>query len=134
MPTRRLLLLSVVLLLLVYNWWHFNHRRPGPHPMPAEAIADSTDIWTAYDNAVNLRDAPETQYGTAVDRINSAKTALPNPNLKVNADALADLRGCMLWLQFYRQTVNKPNPDPAWRERSLQHIQSCSKNHADIAH
>ena len=137
MPARRLILLAVVALLLIFNLWHFNHARRTPGVAPA-ATPDTTTIadgmWNDYQQAASLRDGTDQQFQAVLNKLQRDRDSVPNRNLKSNADLLADLRGCTTWLLFYRQTVNKPNPDPSWRERSLEHIQSCSKSHADIAH
>ena len=132
MPARRILLLAIIALLLVYNLWHFNHTRKASEPAPApEASVVSNNLWNDYIQAASVRDASDEQFQNALTNLTNARDNVRNPNLKSNAELLADIRGCTTWLLFYRQTVNKPHPDPAWRERSLAHIQSCSQNHAD---
>ena len=135
MSPRRILLLIILVALIAWNAWHYSHLRrnaaastPAAEPAPAASGA-----WSAYDHAASLRDAPDTQFAPALASLRNATASMPAPNLKTNADTLADLRGCTTWLMFYRQSVNKPNPDPAWKMRSAQHLDSCTANHADIA-
>ena len=132
MPVRRILLLSIVALLLVYNLWHFNHARRSPAAEPQrDPTVLAEGLWNDYISAASARDADDAQFQAALKNLQDHRNNVPNPNLKSNAELLADIRGCTTWLLFYRQTVDKPKPDPAWRERSLAHIQSCSQNHAD---
>lgn len=141
MPVRRVLLLSILLILVAYNLWRYNHQRhlagtstvSTTQPRLTDPSATAAAMWNAYDQAATLADAPDAQFQPAFDNVRTQSASIDSPNLKPNADTLADIRGCMTWLMFYRQNVNKPHPDAAWKNRALSHLQSCKQNHADIA-
>jgi hypothetical protein len=134
MQPRRVLLLAILAALVLYNLWRWNHNRTAyPRPQSTTAASDpagaAAALWGDFDTTATLIDAPDSQYNAAVQKLQTDMAAVADPNLKPNADTLADIRNCQIWLQFYRQ-----HPTGDWHQRSLAHIQSCTKNHADIAH
>ncbi len=44
---------------------------------------------------------------------------------------LADIHGCMIWLEFYRQGMAQTHPDPQMKARALHHLDNCVKYHQD---
>jgi hypothetical protein len=44
---------------------------------------------------------------------------------------ISDVKGCLTWLQFYRQGVNHPSRDTTWKDRSQGHLNGCVKYHLD---
>ena len=139
MHPRRLILILIVIGLIGWNIYRYEHSHrinPGfitsNSSNPAPPATDTDAVWAAFDHAASLRDAPEDQYQPALDRLHNAMHAVPNPNLKANADVLKNVRGCNVWLTFYRQNLKVAANDP-WKVRSTSHLDSCVKYHADIA-
>jgi hypothetical protein len=141
MQPRRVLLLVIVLALLAYNLWRWNHNRtahlrpPSSAAMsvPSDPSGIASTLWSDYDAAASAASGPDIQYSAALQKLHSDEDSITDRNFKPNADTLANLRGCTLWLGYYRQTVNSPHPDANWKQLSSSHIESCTKNHADIA-
>ena len=90
-------------------------------------------MWTAFDNASAQRDAPDGQFQPALAELRGQIAAMPAPNLLVNANILRDVRGCLIWLQFYRQSAGSVHQDVAWHTRSQKHIDGCVREHRDVA-
>ena len=95
------------------------------HPLPAQ-----TPAWTAFDHATSLRDVPIAQFDPAMQSLQR--------QLDATHDATAsDIKGCLTWLQYYRQGVNHPptsgKPDPQWKDRSERHLDGCVKYHLDTS-
>ena len=126
---RHFLLLAAVLAVFVYRIVQSHRAHRGTMTIvttqnPVIGPRPNTPAWSSFDNAAALRDAPPTQFDPALQalttQIESTKPA-------------ADLEGCKTWLLFYRQSVLHPSPDKTWHNRSAQHLNSCVKNHPDIA-
>jgi hypothetical protein len=129
---RHFLLLALVLAAFLYRIIQ-SHRAAHrdtmtivttPHPT---SPGPNTPAWSAFDAAANLRDASPTQFDPALQTLSQQIDAIQPTT------AAADLNGCKTWLLFYRQTVLHPSKDPAWHDRSTQHLNSCAANHQDIA-
>jgi hypothetical protein len=126
---RHFVLLAVVLALFAFNI--IRNRRAkmptdGPAPMVTTTnhIPAQTPAWSSFDHAAGLRDAPEDQFGTAL-------AALDAQMADTHDATVADIRGCRTWLVFFRQGVNHPSKDTAWKDRSNRHLDGCVKFHLD---
>ncbi|MDE1160977.1 MAG: hypothetical protein PW792_03405 [Acidobacteriaceae bacterium] len=124
---RQIILLVIVLALGAWNLYRYRQAKHLTTAAPADASTQSQQLWAAFDNAASLRDAPTEQFSPAFKALQSAEAAVPSPNLKVNADLLADVRGCKTWLEFYRSHKN----DPSWQEPLSHHLKGCTEQHHD---
>jgi hypothetical protein len=128
---RHFVLLAVIIALFAFNV--IRNRRPkmptdGPAPMVTTTghIPVQNAAWAAFDHVAGLRDAPEDQFGTAL--------ATLDQKLADTHDATAtDIKGCRVWLVTYRQGVNHPSKDTAWKDRSTHHLDGCTKFHLDTS-
>jgi hypothetical protein len=141
MQPRRILLLTILIALAAYNIWRYEHlRHLRASTAPAATIttrntADNTSpamsVWSSFDTAATLRDAPDAQFQPALSTLRSAEASVPNPNLKANADVIENIKGCTTWLLFYRQAIHRTPVDTNWQQRSARHLDSCVRNHVD---
>jgi len=131
-PTRQILLLVVVLGLAVFNVVRYQRTKKLASPAPV-ADAPATGVWGAFDKAAAQRDAPDAQFQPALATLRGEMAAMPDPNLLVNANILRDVHGCLIWLQFYRQSAGAVHPDVAWHTRSQKHIDGCVREHRDVS-
>ncbi len=121
---RHYVLLGLVLLLGIWNLVRLNRAR-HPAVAPAGAVAD-TPGWEAFDHAASLRDAPEAQFTPALDALRTQTESTTGPQA-------ADLRGCQMWLLYYRHSVPMAGGKPGdWAMLASGHVQSCLTNHRDI--
>lgn len=142
MHPRRVVLLLILAGLIGWNVYRYEHHRSlnpalvsstsTPANNSPDLASDTAPVWNAFDHAAGLRDAADDQFQPALTALHDAMHAVPNPNLKANADVLASVRGCSVWLTFYRQNLKAPANDP-WKVRTTNHLNSCVKYHADIA-
>jgi hypothetical protein len=84
-----------------------------------------TPAWTAFDHAAELRDATAAEFSPAVQTLRERILASKNDPITQN------VQGCLTWLEFYRQSVDHPSKDTAWKTRSQDHIDGCLKYHLD---
>lgn len=134
MKPRRIILLAVLVALIVYRAWHYDHaRRRSVEFVPAPAMMNSPAmrVWPYFDRLAALRDAPDAQFQPALAALRSAAAAVPEPNLKANADVLSNISGCTTWLLFYRHAILSKPPDMGWKQRSEPHVNSCVREHVD---
>ena len=118
---RHYVLLGLVLLLGIWNLVRL-HRARHPAVMPAE----NTPGWAAFDQAAALRDAPDAQFTPALDTLRAQTEGATGPEA-------ADLRGCQMWLLYYRHSVPIAGGKPGdWAMLATGHVQSCITNHRDI--
>lgn len=121
MHPRHYVLLGLVVLLGIWNLLRLHKAR---HPDVAPAA--NTTGWAAYDRAAALRDAPEAQFTPALDALRAQTESGTGPEG-------SDLRGCQMWLLYYRHSVPMAGGKPGdWAMLATGHVQSCMSNHRDI--
>ena len=128
---RHFVLIAVILGIFGYNLYH-NRRASttsdgaAPVVTTTHAVPAQTPAWTAFDAAASLRDAAPAQFDPAL--------AALHQQLAVTHDGtVADLNGCLPWLEFYRQGALHPSRDPQWKVRSQRHLNGCVQFHLDTA-
>ena len=121
MQPRHYVLLGLVVLLGVWNLLRL-HKARHADVVPAT----NTPGWAAYDRAAGLRDAPEEQFTPALDALRAQTENATGPEA-------SDLRGCQMWLLYYRHSVPMAGGKPGdWAMLATGHVQSCVTNHRDI--
>ena len=119
---RHYVLLGLVILLGI---WNILRLRRAHTPASSLSTA-STPGWQAFDEAANLRDAPEAQFIPALDALRHQTETATGPEA-------ADLRGCQMWLLYYRHSGPTAGGKPGdWAMLATGHVQSCLTNHKDI--
>jgi hypothetical protein len=112
---------------MVRNRQHQNALRsswkPSSHVITGTPA--QTPAWQAFDHAAGLRDAPETDFGPALDAVQQKVDAAPHD------PANEDVKGCLIWLEFYRQGMAQTHADPKMKDRALHHLEGCTKYHLD---
>ena len=125
---RHYVLFVVIVGIFVWNIVRNRHRAPVAESAPAPIVhtgpPPQSPGWTAFDAAATLRDAPDAQYLPA---LKSLQSTLPTDTNK------ADINGCLTWLEFYRQGMAHAGSDPEAKQRSLRHLNGCSKLHLDAS-
>jgi len=126
---RHYALCAVIIAIFVVNIVRNHHRQtvtsspPGPVVTGPRVI---TPLWSAFDAAAALRDAPDAQFLPALHNLQQL--------LDTTHDATTSaVDGCHTWLLFYRQAVLHPSKDTAWKDRSAHHLDSCVKYHLDTS-
>ncbi len=131
---RHYILIAVVIALGIFNFYRSRHLRSGSSTPPAHDAARETSptppqaaaAWAAFDKAAGLRDAAADQFSPAAQELqHQIDTAQPQ-------SVVIDVKGCQTWLQFYRQSVVHPSHDTTWHDRSVQHLNTCIAQHADV--
>ena len=118
---RHYVLIGILVLLGIWNLRHSLRARPATTP-----AAGSSPGWQAFDRAAGLRDAPEAQFTTAADALRAQTDAAGGPDA-------ADLRGCGMWLLYYRHSVPMASGKATdMAMLATNHVQSCVANHRDI--
>ena len=118
---RHYVLLGLVVLLAVWNFFRL-HKAHHPDAAPAT----NSPGWAAFDRAAGLRDAPEAQFTPALDALREQTESTTGPEG-------SDLRGCQMWLLYYRHSVPMAGGKPGdWAMLATGHVQSCMSNHRDI--
>jgi hypothetical protein len=128
---RHFILLAVILGLFAWNIVRYRHARAALLSRN-EAIARTvptpradTPTWRAFDHAASLRDASNADF-------NPVAQDLRQQILTLNSDPTADaIKGCLTWLEFYRQSVSHPAPNDPWKTRSQNHLDGCVEYHLD---
>jgi hypothetical protein len=124
---RHYLLIAFIIGLFIFNLWRRNHPAaitPKPTPVVTTAPPVQTPAWSAFDHAASLRDAGNDTFDPAMQALNQAIASATDPSV-------SDIKGCLTWLQFYRQGVNHPSKDTTWKDRSSSHLNGCTKYHLD---
>jgi hypothetical protein len=131
---RHYVLLAIILGLFIFNM--VRHRRDernliststAPAPVIVNKPRLNTPAWAAFDHLAALRDDPAVTYEPALKDL---QTLLPlDPNQKDGH--IEDIRGCLTWLEFYRQGAAQTHPDPKMKDRATHHIDDCVKYHQD---
>jgi hypothetical protein len=129
---RHYVLLAIVIALFIYNI--VRHRRDEqnaisrpPAPIVITTPRLNTPAWAAFDHAASLRDAPESDFQPAFKDLNRLLPLDPNQT----DGHIADIKGCLTWLEFYRQGMAQTHADPQMKQRSIHHIDDCVKYHLD---
>ena len=118
---RHYVLLGLILLLGIWNLVRLRRAH-----QPPVARGANTPGWQAFDHAASLRDAPDAQFTPALD-------ALRAQTESTTGTEAADLRGCQMWLVYYRHSVPTASGKPGdWAMLATGHVQSCLTNHRDI--
>ncbi len=121
MHPRHYVLIGLVVLLGIWNFVRL-HKARQPDVVPPT----NTPGWAAYDRAASLRDAPEPQFTPALDALRAETESATGPEA-------SDLRGCQMWLLYYRHSVPMAGGKPGdWAMLATGHVQSCVTNHRDI--
>jgi hypothetical protein len=134
---RHYVLFAVIVAIFVYNM--VRHRRDQQNtvstttvPAPIVAINSprlNTPAWAAFDHAASLRDATADEFEPALKDLNQLLPLDPN-----QADGhLTDIKGCITWLEFYRQGMAQTRTDPQMKARSVHHVDNCVKYHLDTS-
>ena len=119
---RHYLLLAVLIALGIWNIVRF-HRS---HQAVVEAPRSGSPAWQAFDHAARLRDAPEAQFAPALDGLRAQTEHAIGPEA-------SDLRGCQMWLLYYRHSVPMASGKPSdWSMLATSHVQTCTATHRDI--
>jgi hypothetical protein len=123
---RHYVLFLVIVAVFVWNIVRNHHRQPALQPAPAPIVhtgpPPQSPGWSAFDAAANLRDAPEAQFQPALKSLQDLLPADPNH---------ADIKGCLIWLQYYRQGMAQTRTDPQMKDRAIHHIDGCTHYHLD---
>jgi hypothetical protein len=124
---RHYLLIALIIGLFVFNLWHRHAAptiNPNRTPIVTTAPPAQTPAWSAFDHAAGLRDVPNDQFDPAMQSLQKTIATATD-------SSASDVKGCLTWLEFYRQGVNHPSRDPQWKERSERHLNGCVKFHLD---
>jgi hypothetical protein len=133
---RHYILLAIILGLFVYNIIrHRRDTRPSVPTTPAPIVVTptkprlNTPAWSAFDHVASLRDAPDAQYQPALKNLNQLIPLDPNQT----DGHIADIKGCLTWLDFYRQGMAQTHTDPNMKARSAHHLDTCTQYHLDTS-
>jgi hypothetical protein len=124
---RHYLLFLVIVGIFVWNIVRNHHSRTvdqsaAPAPIVHTGPPPQSPGWAAFDAASALRDAPAPPYQTALKTLQATLPSDPNA---------ADINGCLTWLEFYRQGMAHTRTDPDAKQRSIRHLDGCTKYHLD---
>lgn len=118
---RHYVLIGLIVLLGLWNLVRLNRAKH-----PAVAPAANTPGWQAFDHAASLKDAPDAQFTPALDALRAQTEASTGPET-------ADLRGCQMWLLYYRHSAPVASGKPGdWAMLATSHVQSCLSTHHDV--
>jgi hypothetical protein len=132
---RHYILLAIVLGLFIYNI--VRHRRDSRLAIsnaPAPVVVtdkprSNTPAWAAFDHASALRDDPDATFQPALKDLNQLLPLDPNQT----DGHIADIKGCLTWLDFYRQGMAQDHTDPKMKARAAHHLDTCAKYHLDTS-
>jgi hypothetical protein len=124
---RHYVLFLLIVGVFVFNIIRNRQHRATPEPAPAPVVVHNappaqTPGWLAFDHAATLRDASPKDFAPALQALQHQLPTDPNA---------ADLRGCLTWLEFYRQGMAQVRTDPQMKDRSIHHLAGCTKYHLD---
>jgi hypothetical protein len=125
---RHFVLIAVVIGIFIFNL--YRHRQPklsseGAAPIiTTNHIPAQTPAWSAFDHAAGLRDSAPADFDPSMQALQEQLSIATDPTV-------SDIKGCLTWLEFYRQGVLHPSKDPAWKDRSQHHLDGCVKYHLD---
>ena len=127
---RHYLLIALVLALGVYNLVRSvraRHEAPTAAGGPGGALAGrpSSPAWASFDHAAGMRDAPEPQFTPALEALRTQANA-------AGGNDGADLRNCLMWLEYYRHSVPMAGGNAnSWGMLATSHVQTCMTEHRD---
>lgn len=122
---RHYVLIAIILALGVFNFVRIRRRAAAaPVAVASSGPVAHSPAWSAFDQAASLRDAPEAQFAPVLGDLQKALQTGNDPTI-------ANVKGCQIWLMYYRQQVLHPSRDTSWRDRSAQHLDTCVKTHQD---
>ncbi len=122
LQSRHYLLLAVLLALGIWNILRY-HRT---HQAVIEGPRSGSPAWQAYDHAAGLRDAPDAQFAPALEALRTQAENTTGPEG-------TDLRGCQMWLLYYRHSVHMDSGKPGdWAMLATSHVQTCVADHRDV--
>jgi hypothetical protein len=131
---RHFVLLAIVIGLFVYNIIRHRENEKNlrslsttPAPVVITTPRLNTPAWAAFDHAAALRDDPSTTFDPALKDLNQLLPLDPNQN----DGHLTDIKGCLTWLEFYREGMAQTHPDPQMKSRATHHVDDCVKYHLD---
>lgn len=137
---RHYVLLAIVLGIFIVNM--VRHRRDTrpihstntPAPIVVTKPRIDTPAWAAFDHAASLRDAPAADFDPALADLNRLIPLDPNTTDPNQTDThIADIKGCLTWLDFYRQGMAQSHADPKMKARSAHHLDTCTQYHLDTS-
>ena len=121
---RHYILLAVIIALAIWNIVRHEHARHAAF-VTVHEVPQGTG-WQAFDHAASLRDAPDPQFTPALDALRTQANAATGPDA-------ADLRNCLMWLQYYRHSVPMAAGNSGnWGMLATSHVQTCMAEHRDI--
>jgi hypothetical protein len=131
---RHYILLLIVVGIFIYNMVRHRHDdRNAISNTPAPVVITpprlNTPAWAAFDHAAGLRDQSDPDFQAALNDLNQLLPLDPHPN----DGHTTDIKGCLTWLEFYRQGMAQTHPDPQMKQRSIHHIDNCVKYHLDTS-
>ncbi len=127
---RHYLLIALVLALGVYNllrsvraWHRAATAITGSGEAPAGG--PSSPAWASFDQAAGLRDAPEPQFTPALEALRTQANA-------AGGNDGADVRNCLMWLEYYRHSVPMAGGNAnSWGMLATGHVHTCMTEHRD---
>jgi hypothetical protein len=124
---RHYVLFLLIVAVFVYNIVRNHRHQTLTAPSPAPVVVHNTPPaqspgWLAFDHAASLRDAPAADFAPALHALQQQLPADPNA---------ADIRGCITWLEFYRQGMAQARADNQMKDRSIHHLAGCTQYHLD---
>jgi hypothetical protein len=125
---RHFVLIAVIVGIFLFNLYRNRKAKlptDGPAPVSTHTPAQ-TPAWSAFDNAAKLRDAMPADFDPAMHDLQQQLAIATDPTV-------SDIKGCLTWLEFYRQGTLHPSRDPAWKDRSQHHLDGCVKYHLDTS-
>ncbi len=129
MRPRHYVLIAVIVALGVFNYFRVRRAQSTQQATPvsiATGPVPQSPSWNAFDKADALRDAAESQFSAQLQTLDQTVQAAPATD-----PTIAEVKGCQMWLMFYRQGIVHPSKDTSWRDRSTKHLDECVKTHHD---
>ncbi len=131
---RHYILFAIIVGIFIFNMVrHHRHNRPSVATTPAPIVITKprldTPAWAAFDHAAALRNAPDAEFQPALKDLNLLLPSDPN---QTNGH-ITDIKGCLTWLDFYRQGMAQTHTDPQMKARSAHHLDTCTKYHLDTS-
>jgi hypothetical protein len=129
---RHYVLFLIIVAVFLYNIVRHRHDERNaisstPAPVVITGPRSNTPAWAAFDHAASLRDAPDSEFQPALADLHQLMPLDPNQN----DGHLTDIKGCLTWLEFYRQGMAQTRTDPQMKDRSIHHLDGCTKYHLD---
>ena len=131
---RHYVLFAIIVAIFIFNM--VRHRRDSrlsvsttPAPIVITKPRLDTPAWAAFDHAAALRDAPAADFAPALADLNKLLPLDANPT----DGHLSDIKGCLTWLDFYRQGMAQTHTDPKMKLRSAHHLDTCTQYHLDTS-